>query len=225
MKCLVISVAFFTLVCLIGSAFAYQSCNDQGLEQEIVRMYDDGPYGRSGFHIIDFTDEIATSDLPGNAEGTVILSCEANIELNNTTYDHILYDVEVHEDGKIFTGYQLYPGRYTDSPASPMRLIPNAPIAPSATPISIPTAPVSSLFTQGLADRTAWEQWVGGLSSDFETGARYWAGQRSLPRPGSCTGVPAFTAGCEAARARLTPTDIMRKSYPEYRAGWNSYRN
>jgi hypothetical protein len=29
--------------------------------------------------------------------------------------------------------------------------------------------------------------------------------------------------GCAAAKARLTPMDIKRKSDPVYRRGWNSY--
>jgi hypothetical protein len=32
-----------------------------------------------------------------------------------------------------------------------------------------------------------------------------------------------FTFGCEAAKARLTPKDVKRKSDPDYRRGWNSY--
>jgi len=32
-----------------------------------------------------------------------------------------------------------------------------------------------------------------------------------------------FVLGCEAAKARLTPTEIKRKSDPDYRPGWNSY--
>ena len=32
-----------------------------------------------------------------------------------------------------------------------------------------------------------------------------------------------FILGCEAAKLRLTPRDIKRKSDPDYRRGWNSY--
>jgi hypothetical protein len=54
-------------------------------------------------------------------------------------------------------------------------------------------------------------------------GAEYWAGQRSLPNPGNCDGTPDFVKGCREAQARLAGTDLLRKSQPAYRQGWNSY--
>lgn len=82
-------------------------------------------------------------------------------------------------------------------------------------------------FQQGLADRTEWEQWVSALSGDFRRGAEWWAKHRSLRNPGSCSWPAAtsqeFITGCEAAKARLTPKDIRRKSDPEYYRGWNDY--
>jgi hypothetical protein len=84
----------------------------------------------------------------------------------------------------------------------------------------------SATFEQGLADRTAWEQWFAGLSGDLQAGAYWWSGQRSLPNPGTCNN-PAvsqlFVAGCEAAMTRLTPTDARRRLSAEYRRGWNEY--
>jgi hypothetical protein len=79
------------------------------------------------------------------------------------------------------------------------------------------------LYDQGLRDRTSWENWFRFLSGDIEIGAEYWAGQRSLPYPGNCLGTPDFQRGCNEAKARLTPFDTLRKSQPEYRAGWNAY--
>jgi hypothetical protein len=79
------------------------------------------------------------------------------------------------------------------------------------------------LFDHGLRDRAAWENWFTGLNGDFKAGAEYWAGQRSLPNPGGCFGTFEFTQGCNEAKARLTPTDVMRKQTQEYRAGWNAY--
>jgi hypothetical protein len=80
---------------------------------------------------------------------------------------------------------------------------------------------------RGLADRAEFEQWVAALSGDFRLGADWWAGRRSLLNPGACNGPTAtsqdFMFGCEAAKARLTPMDIKRKSDPVYRRGWNSY--
>jgi DNA-binding helix-hairpin-helix protein with protein kinase domain len=82
-------------------------------------------------------------------------------------------------------------------------------------------------FQRGLADRTGLEQWVATLSGDFRRGAEWLAARRSLPNPGSCNGPAAtsqdFVFGCEAAKVRLTPIEIKRKSDPEYRRGWNSY--
>ena len=100
-------------------------------------------------------------------------------------------------------------------------------IKPSA-PATPPLAPVASSFDQGRADRADWEQWVVALTGDSRRGAEWWAGHRSLRSPGACNGPAAatnqqFIFGCEAAKARLTPKDVRRKSDPEYRRGWNSY--
>jgi hypothetical protein len=84
-----------------------------------------------------------------------------------------------------------------------------------------------SQFEAGLADRSDWERWVAGLSGEFRRGAEWWASHRSLSHPGSCDGPAAtsldFGSGCETGKARLTPTDLKRKSIPEYRRGWNNY--
>src|SRR6516162_11512304 len=66
------------------------------------------------------------------------------------------------------------------------------------------------------------------LSGEFRRGADWWAGHRSPPHVGTCSGPAAemnqqFTLGCEAAQARLTSKDVKRKSHPDYRRGWNSY--
>ena len=104
-----------------------------------------------------------------------------------------------------------------------------APVASTAqpaqpsTPAPPPAAAPSPMFQRGWADRTAWEQWISSLSGDYRTGAEYWAGQRSLPRPESCQGSAEFKAGCEAAKTRLAPTDVLRKYEPEYKHGWNAF--
>lgn len=95
-----------------------------------------------------------------------------------------------------------------------------SPVPPESTKITA--------FQDGLRDRTAWERWFTGISGEFRDGAEYWAGQRSLSNPRSCYDVAGehlgeWTAGCQAAKRFLTPTDVRRKSEPEYRAGWNSY--
>jgi hypothetical protein len=85
----------------------------------------------------------------------------------------------------------------------------------------------SAAYQEGTTDRRGWEGWFAGLAGAFKDGAEYWAEQRSTPRPGSCYGpegenVGDWTAGCLAAKRILAPTDIRRKSEPDYRAGWNS---
>ena len=56
----------------------------------------------------------------------------------------------------------------------------------SATPqvASLPTGtgPVT-MYDNGLADRTAWENWFNGLQGDFKTGAFFWAGSGLCPIP------------------------------------------
>jgi len=113
----------------------------------------------------------------------------------------------------------VYPPRWND-----MRVV--KPIEEPQDQYSNP--PPAPPFDQGLAERAEWELWVAALSGDFRRGADWWAGHRSLKDPGACNGPGAamnqqFVLGCEAAKARLTPRDIKRKSDPEYRRGWNSY--
>jgi hypothetical protein len=73
------------------------------------------------------------------------------------------------------------------------------------------------------------EKWVAGLTGDYKRGVDWWAEHRSAANPGLCRVREAtnleFVSGCEAARARLAPVDIKRKSDPEYRRGWNTYND
>jgi hypothetical protein len=79
-------------------------------------------------------------------------------------------------------------------------------------------------FTDGLRDRQSWENWFAATTGDYHAGAFYWAGQRSLPHPGSCsTQRTDARAGCFAAFTKLAPFDARRKTEPDYRRGWNSY--
>jgi hypothetical protein len=80
------------------------------------------------------------------------------------------------------------------------------------------------LYKKGFADRAAWEQWFSSLHGDYKIGAFYWAGQRSLPHPGSCRQMDDdFFNGCTAAKERLAPADALRTTEPEYKAGWNAW--
>src|SRR5438045_950296 len=91
--------------------------------------------------------------------------------------------------------------------------------------VGITTARAGSPFEDGRADRRAWETWFGSLTDEFQDGAEFWAAHRSDPQQPSCLASsrgPAFYYGCKGAKARLDPTDLRRKSEPEYKAGWNS---
>jgi hypothetical protein len=87
-----------------------------------------------------------------------------------------------------------------------------------------------SPFQAGAADRRAWESWFASTSGDYQAGAEFWAGQRSLKKPAPCDAqsaaadrnIDVWIAGCLAAQERLAPTDIRRHSDPEYRRGWNN---
>lgn len=98
---------------------------------------------------------------------------------------------------------------------------------PTLSPQS-PSTPSDSLFQQGLADRQAWEAWLAKLTGAYRSGAEYWAGQRSVPKPKSCYGTAEkssgdWLSGCREALRRLAPSDVWRKLEPEYRFGWNSF--
>lgn len=87
--------------------------------------------------------------------------------------------------------------------------------------------------SDGLRDRTAWEDWFGSLSGATRDGALWWSGERSKNDPETCEnhgsvqidpGSDGWLDGCRQARARLTPADQRRLTEPDYRSGWNSYR-
>jgi hypothetical protein len=89
-------------------------------------------------------------------------------------------------------------------------------------------AQLSPGFSQGLQDRQGWETWFNGLTGDYQAGAFFWAGQRSLPRPAPCFAqggrdLGPWTAGCVDAQHRLAITDVRRKGEPDYRTGWNAW--
>lgn len=138
-------------------------------------------------------------------------------------------------------GYQpgsaLIPGRAALAPLGPSPAQP-APSAPAASPqaAALPSAvspaaqpEVSAGFRDGRRDRTAWEQWFGGLAGDAREGALWWSSVRSqaarnrITCSSSANATPGFTQGCAAAANLLAPFDRRRLSEPEYRAGWNSY--
>ena len=98
--------------------------------------------------------------------------------------------------------------------------VPPAPAAPAPSDVQ-----QSEAFRQGQVDRQTWETWFGSLTGDYRSGATYWASQRSLAIPGSCSAVPPstgadWTAGCFAAQQKLAAPDVRRKTEPNDRLGW-----
>ena len=92
------------------------------------------------------------------------------------------------------------------------------------------TCAQSDAYADGLADRTAYENWFATLAPPEQAGAEYWASQRSLRNPGPCARTThtendrRIEAGCREAQRRLAPTDARRLSEPDYRKGWNAFQ-
>src|SRR5207253_3128986 len=112
------------------------------------------------------------------------------------------------------------PAAPTSVPVPVVAASSSAPAASSSAPIAAGSSS-SSVFQQGAADRQAYESWFASLTGDYRMGAFFWAGQRSLPKPQSCAALGGeATAGCLAAQQHLAPSDMRRKTEPEYRQGW-----
>jgi hypothetical protein len=117
------------------------------------------------------------------------------------------------------------------SKKAPASQAPSPAVVASPGKQRLPTASQSTsaiAFEEGRMDRQSFETWFAEISGDYREGASYWAGQRSLPKPGSCAAPNNvrrgdFTAGCLAAQQRLAAADQRRKTDPEYRRGWNSF--
>jgi hypothetical protein len=107
------------------------------------------------------------------------------------------------------------------SPA-PVQVAP--PAEPSVSSNTNPIGPDALAFAKGKHDRMSWENFVASVVGDARDGANWWAGRRSLKAPGSCSFGPTaeFRRGCEEAQAMLGPSDVLRKTSPAYREGWNS---
>ena len=97
--------------------------------------------------------------------------------------------------------------------------------APNAQASTDPTS--SSGYSNGRQARIEYETWFNGLpqQGDYQQGAAFWAMNRSLKVPPSCT-QPAMNAawqnGCMAAQQRLTPSDLRRRTEADFKSGWNS---
>ena len=56
----------------------------------------------------------------------------------------------------------------------------------------------------------------------------FWGTERSKQNPKPCylsigSAAATFRQGCVAAKQFLDPTDVRRRTEPDYRQGWNSY--
>ena len=92
----------------------------------------------------------------------------------------------------------------------------------------LPPARAESLaFEDGLRDRASIEGWLAHQVYDTRDGAQFWAGQRSLAAPKVCGEQPMslnWRAGCAESLVRFAPFDVRRRTEPDYRRGWNSWR-
>jgi hypothetical protein len=110
------------------------------------------------------------------------------------------------------------------APKAPVGAAPAEPVKPAEALVAPILANLSPLFRKGLADRTSLEKWFSSQTGDFKAGAEFWAGQRSLPKPGTChQQSEAFQSGCMAAQEKLAAVDVLRKSEPDYKSGWNAF--
>jgi hypothetical protein len=118
---------------------------------------------------------------------------------------------------------QIVPSAPSERRAEPERR-PSPPAVAAPTPPPQTRQQPQSSFERGLADRTTWESWVMGTQGQMRAGAEFWAANRSRPNPPTCNNPdPGFNYGCEAAKIQLARYDALRRSDPEYRAGWNAY--
>jgi hypothetical protein len=100
---------------------------------------------------------------------------------------------------------------------------------PVVSPVSANPAQVAAALTpayaQGRQARLDYEQWFVALPpGNYRDGATFWASNRSLKPPPTCTNgaIPAWQQGCVDGRARLAPVDQRRRTEPSYWWGWNS---
>jgi hypothetical protein len=98
-----------------------------------------------------------------------------------------------------------------------------------AAAAATPACAQSAAYSDGLGDRTTYEQWFASLGPEERDGATFWAAERSKSHPLPCAAhddnpnTP-WSAGCRAAQLRLGSADERRRSEPEYRLGWNAYK-
>ena len=136
-----------------------------------------------------------------------------------------------HEEASTYQpGSPLRPGGVKPATARPVGPVPMAPVESeqTASARTMPALPPSQAFLDGRKARIDNDAWFNGLLNDYRAGAEWWAAARSQAAKthancenGWGTSSP-WVQGCRAAQATLTPSDIRRRSEPEFRAGWNS---
>jgi hypothetical protein len=224
---------------------AFEQVKQQAIEQAQVRAQSDAEESPDNFcktpevarRLIDGYNSLDWDSLV--TRKVVDIEHLVTIQANQQTATFACHGVWVHTNGLKLEGTMTFRPNvagdviYTWKPGTwspPVDI--NAAIAsvtPPSMPATIETAPstgsgVPTSFGDGLAARQSWEGWVQQINGDYKTGALYWASQRSLSHPGSCSALAGdAVGGCEAAKARLTASDAMRKSDSDYRRGWNSY--
>ena len=111
------------------------------------------------------------------------------------------------------------------SPVQPVPTAIQTAVSPTDAEGPAAMAPADTSFEMGKRDRMEWEQFVARATGEERDGANWWASQRSLKAPGSCSfgRTEAFRNGCQEAQIILNPADISRKSNAAYRVGWNSF--
>jgi ATP-dependent protease ClpP protease subunit len=96
--------------------------------------------------------------------------------------------------------------------------------APSPPPAVDGTS--STAFAAGRQARLSYEAWFNNLpDSDYRRGAEFWAANRSLTPPPSCTQAAMsadWQSGCFAGQTHLAYSDARRRTEKDFRAGWNS---
>jgi ATP-dependent protease ClpP protease subunit len=97
---------------------------------------------------------------------------------------------------------------------------------------TLPTAQASTdtssthAYLSGRQARVDYEAWFNSIPpGDYQQGVTFWAANRSLKIPPSCT-QPGRSAewqnGCMGARQRLITSDLRRRTEADFKAGWNS---
>lgn len=96
-------------------------------------------------------------------------------------------------------------------------------LSPAPTSVDPSASPA---YAAGRQARMEYEAWYGGLPpGDYRAGASFWAENRSLKAPPSCSQPGKnvdWQYGCLSGRARLSSSDERRHTESDFKAGWSS---